>query len=94
MPGRVLQRTAEHALLRHVAMHAAARGFRRLVGSWVPSGRNVPARDVYGDAGFHLESGGGEDEAARWVLELAQGTQVKDPGFVQLSVEKQESARG
>ncbi|WP_232547558.1 HAD-IIIC family phosphatase [Propioniciclava soli] len=52
MSCRVLQRTAEFALLAELARAARDRGFTRLVGSWVPSGRNVPARHVFAEAGF------------------------------------------
>lgn len=81
MSCRVLQRTAEFALLAHLAQEARRRGFCRIVGTWVPSGRNVPARSVFEDAGFTLAEGGGEEETAVWVLDLATGS-VEDPGHV------------
>ncbi|PID54601.1 MAG: methoxymalonyl-ACP biosynthesis protein FkbH [Micrococcales bacterium] len=89
MSCRVLQRTAEHAMLARLAQYAREHGYQRLVGHWVPSGRNVPARDVFSDAGFHLNTGGGQDETAEWLLDLSDRNGVKDPGFVPMSVQGQ-----
>jgi len=52
MSCRVLGRGLEAATMAVVAERARAGGLRRVVGTWVPTGRNAPARGAYSDAGF------------------------------------------
>lgn len=54
MSCRVLGRTVEQAVLQALADHARAAGFSRVSGTFVPSGRNVPAERILPDSGFRL----------------------------------------
>jgi FkbH-like protein len=66
---RALGRRAEAALLAAVARRALARGASRLIGEYVPTGRNAPA------AGFLRESGfaPAAHREGTWELELSGG---------------------
>jgi len=57
----------ETALLRAVAERAAASGADRLIGEYVATLRNVPARDFYAGHGF-------QGEGDRWIWEFARGS--------------------
>jgi FkbH-like protein len=65
---RVIGRTIETAFLAALSRAAYDRGAATLVGWYVPTARNAPARDVYRSHGFALsrEEGG----ASRWELSL------------------------
>jgi FkbH-like protein len=77
MSCRVLGRGLESAVMSAVSTEARRRGYRRVVGSFVPTGRNAPARRAYPDAGFtplggeatHLN----EMAEERWFLALGEG---------------------
>lgn len=96
---RVLGRTAELSLLAALRQWALDRGFREIVGHFVPSGRNAPAAGALSEAGFKRTShpewvagSGGPDQslgspapAEVWRLSLDDAS-VRDPGFVRLDV--------
>lgn len=58
MSCRVLGRTVETTLLTAVVDWAGQHGYRRVLGHFIPSGRNTPAATVLPDAGFHEIVGG------------------------------------
>jgi FkbH-like protein len=58
MSCRVIGRTAEHFFFNHLACEAMRRGYRSLVGTYVPTGKNVLVRDLYPSLGFQRESPG------------------------------------
>ena len=62
MSCRVMNRTVEHRVLAEVAAIATGRGLARIAGHFVPTAKNVPARDHYPRLGFDLvrEGEGGE----------------------------------
>ena len=56
---RILGRQVETALLAAVAERVAASGAERLIGEYVATPRNVPARDFYAGHGFQGEGDAG-----------------------------------
>jgi len=67
---RVIGRTVETALLAHLADQAGARGRKRLVGWFLPTRKNAPARDFYKQHGFDIARQNGD--GALWVLDLTK----------------------
>ena len=63
---RILGRQVENALLAMLARQVAAAGGKRLIGEYIATPRNVPARDFYVVLGFQAEGD-------RWVWDLAGG---------------------
>ncbi len=51
---RVIGRTVETALLAHIAKSASQRGCKQLVGRFLPTKKNAPARDFYPQHNFEL----------------------------------------
>jgi FkbH-like protein len=78
---RVIGRTVETALLSYVANGASARARRRLVGRFVPTKKNAPAREFYSQHGFQLESQNGD--GAVWTLNLHE-KQIDCPAWINL----------
>jgi FkbH-like protein len=70
MSCRVLGRKAEAALLDSIVRRARARGARTLLGEFIPTKKNAPAKDFFANAGFTAVDG----EPGRWRLPL-----VEDP---------------
>lgn len=71
MSCRVLGRGVEAALLDALAHWARGTGVSRLTGTFVPSGRNTPAKDVYRDAGFRCTDTA-DDGTTTWELDVQQ----------------------
>lgn len=64
---RVLGRTAERAMLDALLAHARTAGRARLLGEFVPTDRNAPARPILAEAGFRpVPPPPGSDEASEW----------------------------
>jgi len=80
---RVIGRTVETALLAHLAESAALRGRKRLVGWFLPTKKNAPARDFYEQHGFERQAtnGGG----SLWALDLKSST-LHCPDWIKLKV--------
>jgi FkbH-like protein len=80
---RVIGRTVETALLAHIAKSAAERGCRRVIGWFLPTKKNAPARDFYRQHGFveQLKN----DTGTLWVLELKSST-LSAPDWIKLNV--------
>ena len=78
---RVIGRTVETALLAHIATSAAARGRKQLVGWFLPTKKNAPARDFYLEHGFDLVAN--SCEGSLWSLDLTQ-QKVASPEWVKL----------
>jgi ribosomal protein S18 acetylase RimI-like enzyme len=64
---RILGRQVETALLRAVAERASALGAERLIGEYVATSRNAPARDFYAGHGF-------QGEGERWIWDFSRGS--------------------
>jgi len=67
---RVIGRTVETALLSYVAAAAAARGCKRLLGWFLPTKKNAPAREFYRQHGFELVRQNGD--GTLWSLDLTK----------------------
>ena len=80
---RVIGRTVETALLAHLAESAAQRGRKRLVGWFLPTRKNAPARDFYQQHGFecHETNGAG----SLWALDL-NSSKLRCPSWIKLKV--------
>ena len=70
MSCRVLGRRVEDAVLQEIVRSAKALGVRRLMGTYVPTGRNKLVEDLYARLGFDLVERR-EDGTTRWVLAVA-----------------------
>ncbi len=80
---RVIGRTVETALLAHIAKSAAQRGCKRLVGWFLPTKKNAPARDFYQQHGFQREQGNGA--GSLWTLDLANSS-LDAPEWIKLTI--------
>ena len=75
---RILGRQVEAALLAAIAQRVSAAGAARLIGEYVPTGRNAPTRDFYAGRGF-------EAEGDRWVWDFSRG-RIEPPAHLSLEV--------
>lgn len=80
---RVIGRTVETALLAHLAESAAQRGRKRLVGWFLPTKKNSPARDFYGQHGFERQETNGA--GSLWALDL-KSFKLRCPDWITLKV--------
>jgi len=80
---RVIGRTVETAFLSYIAGGAVARGRRRLSGWFLPTKKNIPAREFYRQHGFRLEVHDGD--SSLWILDLEQH-QIRCPEWIKLTV--------
>jgi len=80
---RVIGRTVETALLAHLAESAAHRGCKRLVGWFLPTRKNAPARDFYEQHGLTCQENNAE--GSFWVLDLKK-SQLRTPEWIKLKV--------
>jgi FkbH-like protein len=83
---RVIGRTVETALLAHLAESAAQRGRKRLVGWFLPTKKNAPARDFYPQHGFEHQKTNGA--GSLWALDLQSST-LRCPDWIKLKVTTQ-----
>ena len=81
---RVIGRTVETAILAYLAQKAKDDGAVTLAGNFVPTKKNVPAREVYRTHGFRCVR---ESEVgSRWELDLAGGTQIQTPRWLKVKI--------
>ncbi len=80
---RVIGRTIETALLAHLAESAAQRGRKRLLGWFLPTKKNSPARDFYPQHGFELQETNAT--GSLWTLDL-KGPTLRCPDWIKLKV--------
>jgi len=80
---RVIGRTVETALLAHIAKSAAERGCKRLVGWFLPTKKNAPARDFYEQHGFQRQENNGS--GSLWALDL-NNSPLRSPDWIKLGV--------
>ncbi len=80
---RVIGRTVETALLAHLAKSAAQRGRKRLVGWFLPTKKNAPARDFYPQHGFERQETNGT--GSLWAMDLKSST-LRCPDWIKLKV--------
>jgi FkbH-like protein len=82
---RVIGRGVETALLARVADEVRDRGGTRLLGWFLPTERNAPARDCYERHGFRLQATG-PDERHLWELDLVENT-ISVPAWIEMRAE-------
>jgi FkbH-like protein len=80
---RVIGRTVETALLAHLAESARRRGCKRLVGWFLPTKKNAPARDFYEQHGFERQKTDGT--GSLWAFDLESST-LHSPDWIKLKV--------
>jgi FkbH-like protein len=77
MSCRVIGYGVETALLATVGEDALAAGAKKLVGEYIETAKNAPARDFYSQHGFsELDN---KDGVTRWVASLAKASQTSPP---------------
>jgi FkbH-like protein len=76
---RVIGRTAEAHLLSHVGRAAAAAGYRRLRGVYVPGPRNALVSDVYPKLGFEPAIADGGADGGAWEYDLEAAGPIESP---------------
>ena len=76
---RVIGRTVEAALLAKIAEDARESGASALIGEYIPTKKNSPARSFYSDHGFEIT--GEEKDIIRWELDLTKAA-IKTPEWV------------
>jgi FkbH-like protein len=81
---RVIGRTVETAILATIADHADADGATTLVGTYVPTKKNAPARDFYSRHGF--VAAGTANGASTWELALNERP-LSCPPWIALDIE-------
>lgn len=86
MSCRVVMRTIEDSLLAEIAQDAKESGAQRLVGRYVPSGRNQMVRDFYAQRGFSIPTNlpGG---CVEYQFDLTGEAGVKPSPWIQLAEE-------
>ena len=80
---RVIGRTVETALLAHLTESAARRGCKELIGWFLPSKKNAPAREFYRQHGFELAKQNGD--GSLWSLDLTQ-RKIASPEWIKVSM--------
>jgi len=80
---RVIGRTVETALLSQLAQAAVRRGQQRLLGWFVPTKKNAPAKEFYAQHGFELQSQ--NTDGSLWALDLAQRP-IACPAWIKLDI--------
>lgn len=73
---RIIGRRIEEALLAYVLEEAARQTVHILLGEFIPTKKNIPARDFYKNNGFALLKN--ENEAEIWSYDIAKGYEYPD----------------
>jgi FkbH-like protein len=80
---RVIGRTVETALLAYIAESAQQRGCKRLVGWFLPTKKNAPARDFYQQHGLIKQEQ--NESGSLWMLDL-KNSSLRSPDWIRLRV--------
>lgn len=80
---RVIGRTVETALLSQLAQDAVRRGRQRLLGRFVPTRKNAPAKEFYAQHGFELQSQ--DRDGSIWAFDLTQRP-IACPAWIKLGI--------
>jgi FkbH-like protein len=78
---RVIGRSVETALLSHLAQQAASRKRHQLLGRFISTKKNAPARDFFAQHGFRKQED--NHEGSVWSLSLGQNT-ISVPDWIRL----------
>ena len=85
MSCRVIGRTVETAMLGTLAAHAEASGAKKLVGPFIPTAKNTPAKEIYAKNEFQCVS---EDESgSMWELDFAKNS-LRPPEWIECREEE------
>jgi FkbH-like protein len=79
---RVIGRGVETAMVARVVADARAHGASKVVGEFVPTAKNAPARGFYESAGFDRVAG--DDQRSEWSLDLTRAT-LDVPAWLELN---------
>lgn len=79
---RVLGRGIEQALLASLIRRAREAGAERIVGEFISTKKNAPAKDFYQKAGFTLAEENKETGLRRWVFSLSKD--ILPPGYIEV----------
>jgi FkbH-like protein len=74
---RVIGRTVESALLATIAEQARIKGAQQLIGWFLPTKKNIAAKEFYRSHGFNCTLD--QDEGSRWEFDLTCGEIVSPP---------------
>jgi FkbH-like protein len=88
---RVIGRTVETALLAHLAESASQRGCKQLVGWFLSTKKNAPARDFYQQHKFEQREH--NSQGSLWVLDLKSST-LRCPEWIKLKAPAETTVGG
>lgn len=88
MSCRVIGRTIETALIAHIAADARAAGASTLLGEFIPTKKNAPAKDFFATHGFAGVGEAGAGGAQRWELPLSSDPPLAPPRWVEVRVNR------
>jgi FkbH-like protein len=77
---RVIGRKIETVLLAKIISDAKKNGTPKVVGKYIPTKKNVPAKSFYKDHGFKLKKS--KNKTLTWELRLDENIPIKIPGWV------------
>jgi predicted enzyme involved in methoxymalonyl-ACP biosynthesis len=77
MSCRVIGRTVETAFLSVIAEQARARGYAKLLGRFIATKKNAPAKDLFSNNGFCCASEDGD--TSLWELDLSTSQPAVPP---------------
>ena len=83
MSCRVIGRTVETAMLGVLAGKARRQGAKRLVGEFLPTAKNAPAKEIYSSHGFSCTNE--TDDESQWELDLSNTT-LTTPEWIECRV--------
>jgi FkbH-like protein len=83
---RVIGRGVETAILAYVISEARSRGMEMLMGWFIPTPKNAPARDFYQTHGFYQERE--QNNEILWTLKISQST-IDCPNWIELKINKE-----
>ena len=91
MSCRVIGRTIETAFLSHLAKRAAGRGCKGLVGWFLPTKKNAPAREFYAQHGFQRQDS--NSDGSLWSLDI-ECSPLRCPEWIKLELKDRELTKG
>ncbi|HLD38167.1 MAG TPA: hypothetical protein VJA20_01875, partial [Candidatus Nanoarchaeia archaeon] len=82
---RVIGRAIEKVMLARIIEQAKKEGVKTLIGEFIPTAKNSPAKDFYKDNGFKLAEK--KEEFQKWNFELSVSN-FNYPDFIKIKNEK------
>jgi len=78
---RVIGRTVETAFLSYIIEEARKAKIKSIIGKYIPTKRNTPAKDLYNDHGFELVEE--QDGTTIWKLDIEKSS-IKSPDWIKI----------